>query len=98
MMYAFSPGGCNSASVTLPMFKQDLANFLLTRGPYSYLGHGWLGCSQNYVFPDALNIDYGEPSGLCQETAPNSGVFTRDFSKSTVTMDCNAWKPTIAMK
>ena len=77
---------------------QDIANFLLVRGPYAFLGHGWLGCSQQYQFPDALNADYGVPAGLCAETAPNSSVFTRDFSKSTVTMDCNAWKPTITMK
>lgn len=98
MMYAFSPGGCDHTSVTLPMFHQDLANFLLTRGPYSWLGHGWLGCSQAYQFPDELHVDYGVPSGLCGETAPGSGVFQRDFSKSTVTMDCNSWKPTIVMK
>ena len=98
MMYAFSPGGCNADSVTLPEFKQDLANFLLTRGPHSWLGHGWLGCSRDYVFPDALNQDYGVPSGLCRETTVGSGIFTRDFSKSTVQMDCNEWKPTIVIK
>ena len=98
MMYAFGPGGCDHTSVTLPEFKQDLANFLLTRGPHSWLGHGWLGCSRDYVFPDELNLDYGVPSGLCRETKQGSGVFTRDFSKSTVQMDCNTWSPTITMK
>ena len=28
---------------------QDLASFLLTRGPYSWLGWGWKGCSQQYA-------------------------------------------------
>ena len=56
-----------------------------------------------YVFPDALNVDYGEPvgqgvAGLCHETAPNSGVFARDYTKATVQMDCNTWTPTITMK
>ena len=40
----------------------------------------------------------GVPSGLCKETAPNSGIFTRDFSKSSIRMDCNTWTPTITMK
>ena len=48
--------------------------------------------------PEQLNWDYGEPTGLCKETAPNSGVFTRDWTKATVQMDCNSWTPTITMK
>ena len=36
------------------------------------------------------------PQGLCKEAAPN--VFTREYSKATVTMDCARWKPTIKMK
>ena len=60
-----------------------------------------LVCS--YIFPEALNIDYGQPvdsgaAGLCKETAPNSGVFVREYTKATVQMDCNSWKPTITMK
>ena len=98
MMYAFGPGGCHAASVALPELHQDLANFLLTRGSYAWLGHGWLGCSQEYVFPPELNVDYGEPSGLCSETASGSGIFVRHWSKATVQMDCNTWTPTITMK
>ena len=51
-----------------------------------------------YEFPPALNADYGVPTGLCTETAPNSGVFTRDWTKASVKMDCNAYKGTITMK
>ena len=36
------------------------------------------------------------PQGLCKEAAPD--VFTREYSKATVTMDCARWKPTIKMK
>jgi hypothetical protein len=95
MMYAFSPGVCGGDTAHLAEFDTDLANFLLSRGPYAWLGHGWNGCSQVYEYPDALNADYGEPLALCAETAPGSGVFTRRFSKSTVTMDCNNYTPTI---
>ena len=40
------------------------------------LGNGWLGCSREYEYPTALfDADYGEPAGLCRETAPGSEVF-----------------------
>ena len=99
MMYAFGPGRCNgAASVKMPDLHEDLANFLLTRGPYAWLGHGWLGCSQPYVFPPELNVDYGEPKGLCAETSAGSGVFVREWTKATVSMDCNTWTPKIVPK
>ena len=98
MMYAFYPGSCRGDPSVLPQFDQDLANFLLVRGPYAYLGHGWLGCSREYAYPTELNGDYGEPLGLCSETATGSGVFTREFTKSTVQMDCNTYTPQITFK
>jgi hypothetical protein len=102
MMYSFFPGHCHNCGDTKPVdppqLKEDLANFLLVRGPYAYLGHGWLGCSHDYVFPPELNLDYGEPTGLCEETAPNSGVFTRDWTKAKVEMDCKSYTPTITFK
>jgi hypothetical protein len=61
-------------------------------------GHGWLGCSHEYVFPEELNGDYGEPTEICKETAPNSGVFTREWTKASVQMDCKTYTPTITMK
>ncbi len=79
-------------------FLQDLANFLLIRGPFAWLGWGWQGCSREYYFPPEFHEDYGLPSGLCSETAPNSGVFVRQFDKSTIEMDCNTWTPTITLK
>eukprot|EP00658_Telonema_sp_P-2_P085890 TRINITY_DN9895_c0_g1_i5.p1 TRINITY_DN9895_c0_g1~~TRINITY_DN9895_c0_g1_i5.p1 ORF type:complete len:460 (-),score=90.67 TRINITY_DN9895_c0_g1_i5:266-1645(-) len=81
-----------------PDLLQDLANFLLIRGPYSWLGWGWNGCSREYYFPPEFNQDYGQPTELCRETEIGSQVFTREFDKSSVTMDCKAWKGTITMK
>lgn len=83
---------------TLTSLKQDLANFLLIRGPYAWLGHGWMGCSRNYYFPKEFDVDYGEPTGLCTETSNASGVFKRVFSKSVVQMDCNTWEGTITLE
>ena len=53
-----------------------------------------------YEFPELLERDYGEPVGgqQCSETAPNSGIFTRQWTGATVTMDCSTWTPTIKMK
>ena len=95
MMYAINSHRPN----TMPDLKQDLANFLLTRGPFAWFGHGWKGCSQEYPFPPEFNLDYGEPTDkVCKETAPNSRVFTREWSKAMVQMDCATWTPTITMK
>ena len=66
MMYALNTG--HDPSV-LPELKQDLANFLLIRGPFAWLGHGWKGCSKDYPFPPEFNLDYGEPvDKVCKET------------------------------
>jgi len=93
MMYAFSPGRCSGDPSVLTQFDQDLANFLLVRGKYAALGHGWLGCSRKYSFPDSLNKDYGEPLELCHEVS--NGVFERKWSKAVVQMNCNTWTPSI---
>jgi len=95
MMYAFTPGACNMDPSNLTEFQQDLANFLLIRGKYAVLGHGWLGCSRKYTFPDILNSDFGEPLELCQETS--TGVFQRKYTKATVQMNCNTWTGSVQL-
>lgn len=94
----------------LPFVTQDLAQFLLVRGPYAYLGYSWMGCVQpsgfvtgnstkGYFRPPEVDVDYGAPvDATCAETAPNSGIFTREWSKASVEMDCNTWSATITMK
>jgi len=85
----------NGSPVPLPAFNEDLATFLLVRGPYAWLGYSWVGCDIDYDFPDALKVDYGTPLGTCSETGPNSGVFTRAFTKAVAQMDCNTWTGTV---
>lgn len=95
MMFPFQGNSVSS----LPEFKQDLATFLLTRGTHAYLGHAWKGCSQQYFFPAALNADYGEPTDtVCKETGEDSGIFTREWSKASVKMDCASYTGEITMK
>ena len=45
-----------------------------------------------------MNADVGEPQGLCTETAPNSEVFTREWSKASVKMDCKSYTGSVTMK
>ena len=40
----------------LPDLAQDLASFLLVRGPYAWLGHGWVGCDREYHFPPEFTV------------------------------------------
>ena len=79
-----------------PSFAQDLATFLLVRGPYAYFGTGWIGCDREYPYDASLDFDYGEPTGACAETAP--GVFEREWSKAHVKMDCPKWVGTLTPK
>jgi hypothetical protein len=94
----------------LPAFEQDLAAFLLLRGPHAWIGYAWNGCSfganpaggrqnQSFSFPDMLDSDYGVPvplTGGCTETVPGiSGIFTRTWSRAHVQFDCQTWAGSI---
>lgn len=102
--YTKSSGGHVSP---LPQPDVDIAYFLLSRGPYSWLGYAWSGCTNNeqpgasgyeYAIPAGVKRDYGTPNGPCVEQSPKSGVWIRDWSKATVQLDCNTLTPTITMK
>jgi len=87
----------HSVPFPLPSPDQDLAAFLLSRGPYAFFGYGWSGCvdaSHPFTRPPSLDIEYGEPTDFCAETAPGSEVFVRHYSKYTVQLDCGAWEAT----
>jgi hypothetical protein len=93
MVYAFTDGS------KAPHVTQDLASFLLIRGPYAWLGTGWNGCDATYVRPAMLDtLVVGVPLGNCSETAPGSGVFVREYSRSSVRMDCTTWTGTFTPK
>lgn len=100
LLYGFSPGSCAGVKPTdLTEVEEDVANFLLVRGDYAYLGNGWTGCSHGYEYPaEQFNADYGTPLGLATETAKGSGVFVREWTKATVQMDCSTYTPKITFK
>jgi len=81
----------------LPQPDLDLAFFLTVRGPYFWLGYGWVGCSVPYDYPASLAVDYGSPTGTCSETAAGSGIFTRAWTKATSTVNCNSLQGSIYM-
>ena len=89
---------CLTNDAVTGYYTTTQSDFLLIRGPHAFLGHGWLGCSRIYEVPEQINWDYGEPVGMCKETAPNSGIFHREWTKATIEMNCNTWTPTITMK
>jgi hypothetical protein len=92
----------------LVQLAEDLASFMLVRGDYGFIGYGWAGCTNSsvpggwggapYVFPPAFSVDYGVPTGLCAESAPNSGIFIRDWTKASVAFNCNTYTGKISMK
>ena len=43
-------------------------------------------------------LQSGTPMGTCSETAPNSTVFTREYSKATVKVDCTKLQGQVTMK
>lgn len=98
-----------NSTVTAPsQLEQDVAFFLLARGPYAWLGWGVWGMTWPFnpepahgelpplphgvPRPAILARDFGEPLGLCGETAAGSGVFERQWTKAKVTLDCNAFE------
>ena len=93
----------------LTNFDMDLALFLAARGPYAWLGYGWMGCGCGwehegkmpcdiYQRPSALGVDYGAPLGMVKEETGSANVFVREWSKATVTVDCNEYTSRIVMK
>ena len=83
--------------------NEDIAFFLLARGPYAWLGwgvwgmtwpfnpepaHGGLPPSPSGVpRPNILEKDFGNPVGICNEA--KSGVFEREWTKAKIELNCN---------
>jgi hypothetical protein len=76
---------------------QEVAAFLLLRGPYAYWGWGvWgLGWPDGTPLPSQLKQNYGVATSACAETSAGTGVFTRTYEHAIVTLDCNKWVGTV---
>ena len=55
-----------------------------------------------YVLDDTfwteLDVDYGTPLETCHPVKGEAGVFAREYTKSSVRVDCNKWEGTVTMK
>lgn len=73
-----------------------LAAFLVSRGPYAYIGTGWYGAGV-IGLPDWDPLwdlyDVGEPAGACEQPAP--GVFSRAWTRGVATLNCSSWTATL---
>lgn len=90
----------HSQAWPLPYPDQDLAAFMLVRGKAAAFGYGWTGCADAthpFTKPANLDVDYGEPLGFCEETGAGTGVFTREYTKSTFSLDCNSFTANITL-
>mmetsp|Transcript_37467 Transcript_37467/g.98270 ORF Transcript_37467/g.98270 Transcript_37467/m.98270 type:complete len:448 (-) Transcript_37467:258-1601(-) len=92
-LYSLTSNHSDSAKV------DDLAAFLLTRGPYSLIGWGWRGtCNVDYEIPDDFLMDHGVPTTNCTETGADTAVFTREWTRASVTIDCNSLTSSIKVR
>ena len=97
--YAFVLQWTNATQRPLPAVAQDVAAFLVLRGPFAWIGSGWIGCIEDYPFPPELDRDYGQPlTPYFNETAPASGVFVRAWTKATATFSCPTWTGSVVME
>ena len=78
---------------------QDLTVFLLVRGPYVWLGHGWTGNGNRYQnkWSPLFEVCYGTPLTTCAGDSSMPGVFRRNFTQVEIEMDCTAWQGKITM-
>jgi hypothetical protein len=77
---------------------QHLASFLLIRGPYAWIGWAWLGCGNFPYRPTELDVDYGVPLGTCKKLEGEDGVFVREYTKSSIRVECKKWEASIILK
>jgi hypothetical protein len=147
LFYGYSRSA-HTTPFPLPTPDQDLAMFLLARGPYAFFGcvrregvllrvatssdrpacarrtaaavragppplfphpnplplprsYGWTGCissSRPFTRPPSIDREYGSPLNNCSETSPGSHVWTRNFTGADVSIDCDSFTATFAMK
>jgi len=68
--------------------EQYTASFLLTRGPFAWIGYGWRNPGTSfYPRPSQWDEDFGVPLEACSEAS--TGIFQRKWSKASVDWDCH---------
>ena len=91
LQLAVRASGCKQGTAVAG-FREQLAVFLLIRGPHSWMGHGWIAGANPIWYPE-WDLDYGVPIGpLVWEGAKA----TRCWSKMNVSLDCASFEAEFA--
>jgi len=79
--------------------QQDLAAFLLVRGPFAWITSGWGGTCTGFMadppWTPLLELEVGVPLTPYYNESGSSGVFYRQWSGAKVSFDCNTWEGAI---
>ena len=59
--------------------------------------YGQGGNRVEYKWPANRNDDFGEPMEVCHQVEGQPNVWTRQYTKSTFTVDCTTWEATVQM-
>eukprot|EP01052_Picozoa_sp_SAG31_P037144 SAG31_NODE_4750_length_2980_cov_1.358209_2_plen_97_part_00 len=81
-----------------PSPQETVAAFLLARGPYAFIGGRGLRDSHEGDWHPLFGLDVGQPLGLCAETLLGSNTFQRNWTRGSVSFDCNAYEASIAFE
>lgn len=73
----------------------DIVTFHLIRGPFAWIGFGWLGCvpcainGSEYHVPEEFNNDYGAPLDVSYYEVGN-GNFVRNYTSARFSVNCSS--------
>lgn len=87
LQLAVRASGCKHGTAVAG-FREQLAAFLLARGPHSWMGHGWIAGADPIWYPE-WDLDYGEPLG---PLVWHGSKATRSWSKMNVSLDCASFE------
>ena len=95
LLYQASQG--TDGTFDLKGAEQTTINFMLTRGPYAWIGFDWNGCygdgvndrklSHGFHRSPLWDEDFGVPLGSCRHVG--DGVFVRNWTKAAFVWNCS---------
>ena len=71
-------------------FNQSLAAFLVTRGPWAFLGYGGVSDMRDWRREFLWSVGAPTPAGAICAEGP-AGVFSRPWTHGVASLDCNSW-------
>ena len=83
-------GRATTQAVDERAFNQSLAAFLVTRGPWAFLGFGGVSDMRDWRSEFLWSVGEPTPAGAVCAEAP-AGVFSRQWTYGIAALDCNTW-------